>query len=483
MAPKARCVLSIARLAIVCCEVQAAAAMSVSLEAPALPPGGTGASPYNGGMETIAIIGGGASGLMAAVEAALTLRCAGAQAHVALFEADDERVGRSILATGNGRCNISNAHIDAQLYRNANFVASAFAALQRAHSTERGSTSGVGAGGGIGAAAANPVLERFADMGLCVREESEGRLYPQANKATSVLDVLRKTAQALGVDVQVAKRAVRVDAPSASGHPFNIRFADKTIAHASAVIVAVGGRAAASIQLPRPLACSSMRPVLGPVRVDARSAKLTRQLNNIRVRCIVRLERAGNPVAAERGELLFRDYGVSGVAVFNLSRHARPGDTLAIDFLPDVPEQQAERFLAARRKRTQQLLDGPVCAERFCDGLVLPAVASVILRTADVKPADQLSKSAIPRLAAALKGLPLTVEGIGDERQCQVRRGGYSVSECSPQTCEALSVPGLFITGEALDVDAPCGGYNLHWAWSTGMLAGRAAAQRIAGAS
>ncbi len=453
--------------------------MRVSLEALALPSGGASASPYNGGMETIAIIGGGASGLMAAVEAALTLRRVGAQAHVALFEADDERVGRSILATGNGRCNISNAHIDAQLYRNADFVASAFAALQRAHSAERGATSGVG----VGQAAASPVLERFADMGLCVREESEGRLYPQANKATSVLDVLRKTASELGVDTQVAKRAVRVDAPSAPGHPFNIRFADKTIAHASAVIVAVGGRAAANIQLPRPLVCSTMRPVLGPVRVDAKSAKLTRQLNNIRVRCIVRLERAGNPVAAERGELLFRDYGVSGVAVFNLSRHARPGDALAIDFLPDVPAQQVEHFLAARRKRMQQVLDGPVRAERFCDGLVLPAVANAILRTADIEPADQFSKRAIPRLALALKGLPLIVEGIGDERQCQVRRGGFPVSECNPQTCEARKVSGLFITGEALDVDAPCGGYNLHWAWSTGMLAGGAAAQRVAGAS
>ena len=449
--------------------------MRVSLEAPVLPPGNAGTSPYNGGMETIAIIGGGASGLMAAVEAALTLRCAGVRAHVALFEADSERVGRSILATGNGRCNISNAHIDAQLYRNANFVASAFDALQHVYSAESALAAG--------ATAANPVLERFAAMGLCVREESEGRLYPQANKATSVLDVLRKTACELGVDTQVGKRAVHVDAPSAPGHPFNIRFADKTIAHAAAVIVAVGGRAAADIQLPAPLACSSMRPVLGPLRVDARSAKLTRQLNNIRVRCTVRLERAGAPVAAERGELLFRDYGVSGVAVFNLSRHARPGDTLAIDFLPDVPVQQAERFLVARRKRMQLLLGGPVCSERFCDGLVLPAVASVMLRTANIKPADQLSKNAISRLASALKGLPLFVEGIGDERQCQVRRGGFPVGECNSQTCEAKGVPGLFITGEALDVDAPCGGYNLHWAWSTGMLAGHTAALRVTGAS
>lgn len=426
-------------------------------------------------METIAIIGGGASGLMAAVEAALALRHAGAQAHVTLFEADNERVGRSILATGNGRCNISNAHINAQLYRNSAYVASALAALQRIYADERGKTT-------VETAAANPVLERFASMGLCVREESEGRLYPQANKATSVLDVLRETANALGVDTQSAKRALRVDAPSAPGHPFNIRFADKTVAHASAVIVAVGGRAAANIQLPKPLTCANTRPVLGPLRVDAKSAKLTRQLNNIRVRCAVRLERAGETVVTERGELLFRDYGVSGVAVFNLSRHARSGDTLAIDFLPDVPVQEMERFLATRRKRMQSLLGGPVSAERFLSGLLLPAVANVVLRTANIKPAGQLAKDSISSLARALKGLSLTVEGIGDERQCQVRRGGFPVDACSPATCEVHAIPGLFITGEALDVDAPCGGYNLHWAWSTGMLAGRAAALRTTGA-
>lgn len=410
---------------------------------------------------------------MAAVEAALTLRRAGAQAHVALFEADDERVGRSILATGNGRCNISNAHIDPSVYRNADFVAAALVALQRAYASECGKTIAQ-------TAAANPVLERFAELGLCVREESEGRLYPQANKATSVLDVLRETANALGVDTQVAKRAVRIDAPSSPGHPFNIRFADKTIAHASAVIVAVGGRAAANIQLPKPLACTNTRPVLGPLRVDAKSAKLTRQLNNIRVRCAVQLERAGKPIAVERGELLFRDYGVSGVAVFNLSRHARPGDTLAIDFLPDIPPQHMEHFLAHRRKRMQSLLGGPISVGRFLDGLLLPAVANVLLKTANLNPAAQLAKADVPRLAKALKGLPLTVEGIGDERQCQVRRGGYPVCDCNPATCEAHAVPGLFITGEALDVDAPCGGYNLHWAWSTGMLAGNAAAQHIA---
>ena len=426
------------------------------------------------GMETIAIIGGGASGLMAAVEASLALRQAGAAAHVALFEADPERIGRSILATGNGRCNISNARISADAYRNQAFVGQSLMHLQNAYVAERGKTS-------IRTLEANPVLERFADMGLVTREEPEGRLYPMANKATSVLDVLRSTAAELGVDAQTDKRALRVDAPAPGGAGcFNIRFADKTIAHAAAVIVAVGGRAASGIQLPEPLTCSDMQPVLGPLRVDAQNAKLTRQLNNIRVRGAVHLERGGQRIASERGELLFRDYGVSGVSVFNLSRFAQPGDDLVVDFLPDIPPQDMERFMMTRRKRMQKLLGSELTLDRFLEGLLLPAVSAAALRQTGLRTGDRFAQEMVPRLCGMLKGMRLTVEGIGDERQCQVRRGGFSVERFSPATCEAFDVPGLFVTGEALDVDAPCGGFNLHWAWSSGMLAGRAAADRVA---
>ena len=87
----------------------------------------------------------------------------------------------------------------------------------------------------------------------------------------------------------------------------------------------------------------------------------------------------------------------------------------------------------------------------------------------------------MPALAAALKAFPLEVRGIGDERQCQVRRGGADVAAFDPRTLEARAVPGLHVVGEALDVDAPCGGYNLHWAWASGILAGRAAAARLMG--
>ena len=516
--------------------------------------------PYNEAMETIAIIGGGAAGLAAAVAAARATgaaqgvapaRAAGAmqdvvparatrgektsedrmpgvsaaparEAHggieVVVFEAD-ERVGRSILATGNGRCNFSNAHVEAGCYRNAAFVAAAFGALEaccvrQGHAAASDDTGvsatleGVGmagfsggadegacgglagcASGGVGAAvsvgadeiassgAGDPVHAFFAELGLMWREEGEGRLYPLANKASSVLDVLRAALARWGVRTACERRATRIDAPERPDGRYHVRFADGSVAHARSVIVATGGRTARDL-LPGGLPFVGQRSVLGPLRTDP---TLTKPLNNIRVRCASTLVGPdGAPKAAETGEVLFRDYGVSGIAVFNLSRFAEPGDRLLVDLLPQMPEEDCAGFLHARRRRLSA--DGrPLSREAFLRGMLLPAVARAVLEEAGLAPGAPLAKCDVPALAAALKTFPLEVRGIGDERQCQVRRGGADVAAFDPRTLEARAVPGLHVVGEALDVDAPCGGYNLHWAWASGILAGRAAATRLMG--
>lgn len=454
-------------------------------------------------MKTLAIIGGGAGGLACAVQAARTLRACDAAAkgnaardgvRVVVYEADDERVGRSILATGNGRCNFSNAHIDAGLYRSSAFVAAALGALRRGEdgraaaaglSSEGGFAGGAGASGAAaacpagpaGSATGDPVHGFFADLGLLWREEAEGRLYPLPNKASAVLDVLRAAARSLGVEMVCGHRAVRIDAPERPGGRFRVRFADKSVEHAEAIVVAVGGRAMGKLKMPGGLPMRNPHPTLGPLRTDNR---LTRQLNNIRVRGSASIVRDGRVLATERGEVLFRDYGVSGVAVFNLSRTARPGDTLSLDFLPDVAAVDAQEFLRARSRRMAGVLGGELSCEAFASGMLLPQVARVLLGEAALDGAAAFDDAATSALARVLKGFALEVQGIGDERQCQVMRGGLEVESFDPRTCEALGVPGLFAVGEALDVDAPCGGYNLHWAWASGMLAGRAAASALA---
>ena len=231
-------------------------------------------------MGRLAIIGGGAAGLAAAVTAARELRLLGVPGDVAVYEAD-ERVGRSILATGNGRCNFSNARIDAGAYRNAAFVEAALGALA-ACSEEM---AGLAPEGTCGAAGPDPVHAFFAGLGLVWREEGEGRLYPLANKATSVLDVLRAAAADFGVAEACGRRAVRLDVPDRPGGRFHLRFADGTVGHADAVVLATGGRTAREL-LPEGIGFAAARPVLGPLRT---ATDVVRHLNNLRVRCAVTL--------------------------------------------------------------------------------------------------------------------------------------------------------------------------------------------------
>lgn len=452
-------------------------------------------APLTGDAHTrIAIIGGGAAGLAAAVVAERELGECGPHeaAGVVVFEAD-ERVGRSILATGNGRCNFSNSSVDASLYRNPEFVADALRALAddgAARLKARGLACDPGE---------DPVLRFFEDLGLAWREEGEGRLYPATSKASTVVDVLRAAAADAGALEACGRRVVAVEPPDEEGGLFHLRFADGSIEHAAAVIVTVGGKHAlggsdrggcgssvAASLLPERYAAEPTRPVLGPLRVREEAP---RRLDNIRVRARVRLADDapfGMTKAEERGEVLFRSYGVSGICIFNLSRFAEPGDALLIDFLPQVERTRLRRYLVerARRLAAPKGIGGgtraPITYEALLRGLLLPQIGHAVLEEAGLDPHALLDADDLPALERALSEFPLTVEGIGDERQCQVLRGGLAVEAFEPRTMESRLDACLFAAGEALDVDAPCGGYNLHWAWASGLIAGAAAARRIA---
>ena len=447
-----------------------------------------------GEAKTIAIIGGGASGLAAAVAAGEALRDSEGDAgavRVVVYEASD-RVGRSILATGNGRCNFSNARPGEGDYRNAAFVRRVLfefecQAHRRVPSQAKTST-----------AYSNGVLGFFSDHGLMWREEGEGRLYPLANKAASVLDCLRAACAAAGVEERVECEVAAVEPPRAEGAPFTLRLADGRFERAGVVIVAVGGTVAREL-LPKGLSFREPEPTLGPLATDPH---MPRRLDNIRVRGALELWRpdsrgmdgralndGGFPmgthegerlVSREVGEVMFRKYGVSGIAAFNLSRLAEPGDVLAVDFVPWVRLCDMEAFLNRRRKLLRASLGRDVTWSDMLRGMVLSPVADVLLEAAALDGARPVAKGETAVIAPVLKGLRLPVTGLGDARQCQVHRGGVSVRAVDDRTCEVRRVPGLYVVGEALDVDAACGGFNLHWAWASGLLAGWSAAERIA---
>lgn len=424
----------------------------------------------------IAVIGGGAAGLAAAIAVGEECRRVGVAAEVVLFEAD-ERVGRSILATGNGRCNFSNAHIAPAVYWNAEFVAEAFDALAGAGGvTPRADDAGgesVAEYALANASRATPVHDFFAAHGLVWCEEGEGRQYPVTRKASTVLDVLRASAAACGVREACGVAVNRVEMPREQGKPFTLRMADGAFERADAVVLACGG-ARGEGMLPESFPFQKPQPILGPLAV--RERKLTKALDGIRLRTQAALLRDGQRVAEEAGEVLFRAYGVSGIVVFNMSRAARAGDVLELNLLAEAcVADEAGAFLQARRDMLKTRGLANTC-EALLSGLLLPAVARAAMKRAGIEPSESPSDKTLESLARLLTQFRLTVEGIGDERQCQVRRGGYAVSAFDARTMEARAVPGLFAAGETLDVDAPCGGYNLHWAWASGLLAGKNAA-------
>ena len=137
-----------------------------------------------------------------------------------------------------------------------------------------------------------------------------------------------------------------------------------------------------------------------------------------------------------------------------------------------------EQLLLERRSRLFARA-GSCTGDDVLRGMVLPAVGRGVLKAAGLRAEGPFGKRDAAPLAAALKGLALEVRGVGEPQQCQVRRGGFAVEAFDPRSCASRTMPGLHVVGEALDVDAPCGGYNLHWAWASGMLAGRAAAERL----
>ncbi len=414
--------------------------------------------------KSIAIVGGGASGLAAAIGAVWAWRAQGndpAALTVRVFEAD-ERVGRSILATGNGRCNFSNARPTADRYHNGSFMMEALRQLD-----ERSADIPPLAQHDF-AADRTPVMRFFSSLGLAWREDEEGRLWPLTNKASSVLDVLRNCCAANGVEERCGCRVVKLVPPNGDTGRFTLYLEDGRLERADAVILAVGHHGVAQL-LPEGVVVLPYQPVLGPLAVKER---WVRKLENIRVRCGLALQRNGAETAREVGELQFRKYGISGICVFNLSRHANPGDIIAIDFLPETAEAECVGFLRERLRQLEGSLGEVPNWGRFLDGLLLPRVAEVLLDAAGINPDQVVFPEDLPRFAPLLKALPLTVTGIADKAQCQVCRGGIAVTEVDPSTMQLRRQPGLFATGEALDIDADCGGYNLTAAWTTALLAG-----------
>lgn len=423
----------------------------------------------------VAIIGGGASGLAAAITAAR------AGARCCIVEADVE-AGLGILATGNGRCNISNARLAPRHFLHEDAARAMF-----------------------GAHAERDIADFFERLGLILAEEGEGRLYPVTRRAESVRDVLLNACSRLGVDIltcATVSHAAPCTSPSgywdltlsvpAAALSFKqgrdakarVRNARKALAvaertertlHARRVIIAVGGRSASTCEVFR-LAHLNEIPVLCPIacEIDSNAPGATRHalalehLDGLRVEGALSLMREGAVIASEAGEVLFRPYGISGIAALNLSRRIEPGDIIELDLFPSLGQADMTELLRSRASSI-----GSYCGDAsWFDGLVARPLASLLCAV--------LNDSADPMAHAAtlLHHLRFRVHGTTEHAQAHIHRGGIPLSSVNLETCgivsfhDGTSPSGLFACGEALDMDADCGGYNLAWAWASGMRAG-----------
>lgn len=389
------------------------------------------------------IIGGGASGLLAAC----TLSRRGKR--VAILE-KQSRVGRKLLSTGNGRCNLTN--------RNAapgDYHGSRQAARQA-----------------LKAFPPRAVTEVFAELGVPCVADAEGRVYPMSRQAASVLDALRLCCDESGVTTLTD---FKVTGLTAIPEGFLALSDDGRQARGRCALVCTGGLAAPKLGgsgegyrllegfghriTPRFPAIAALTTPPEPVR----------GLKGIRAEGSITLLDDGKPVRTEAGELLFAESGVSGIAAMQLARQVnealRAGRTCAVR-LNLVPEPVS---LETRAK----LLPGRP-AEDFLNGIVPRRLGQTLVRAAGIDmnaPAGALPVAALRRLEGLLTGWTLPVTGTLGFDQAQVTAGGASLQDFDIRALRSLRAPGLFAAGEVLDVDGDCGGFNLQWAWSSALLA------------
>ncbi len=397
----------------------------------------------------VLVAGGGAAGLTAAV-------CAARQgARVTLLEKMD-RVGKKILATGNGRCNLWNT--GPLCYPGGE----AFAKAVLSH------------------ADINRVAGFFDSLGLSLREEEEHRVYPASGLASSVLDVLRLGCDRHNVQTVCGAAVTRLEKCSGGWAAFagDVRY------EADAVIVAGGGKASPKLgsdgstyalltaqghRLVKP------RPALTQLRTETEPI---RGLNGIRAAAEVSLIRDGRMLAKEQGEILFTEYGISGVAAMQLARDAEKS-VLHINLLPAIHIGREE---LADRLQSRAMLFESAPLEQFFLGWLHARLGMALFKRAGIGPLSRLCGSLAGAELSVLAGLiadfPLAVTGINGFENAQVTAGGIDTKEFDPATMASRLAPGLYAAGEVLDVDGGCGGFNLLFAWASGILAGTNAAER-----
>ena len=394
----------------------------------------------------VCVIGGGAAGMLAALTAA-------ENGHRVLLLERQSRVGRKLLATGNGRCNLSNYHVSpAHYHGGAGFCDFALSQFD-----------------------VGETLQYFASLGLLTVSEASGRIYPMSNMAGSVLDVLRYALERPEIDLQTGQT---VTAVRKMPEGFSVKTETDTFS-ARRLILAAGGAAGSKVgggmdgyRLAKSLGHhrTALYPSLVQLKTDP---TYPRALKGVKAQCGISICRGSQVLARNSGEVLFTEYGVSGPAIFDLSRSVSAGGsdlTCLLNFFPDWEEAEVLHWLSQR-----QAAMAAHEASTLLTGSCHTRLGQMICKSAGFtnQRAAGLTRDDLRRIARQATHFALPITGTCSFDQAQVTAGGLDTSEFDPRTLQSRLVPGLYACGELLDIDGDCGGYNLQWAWSSGRLAGK----------
>ena len=400
------------------------------------------------------VIGGGASGMVASIEAART------GAHVTLLEKEN-RVGRKLLATGNGRCNFANTQATPRDYHgdNAELIQSV---LKAVHVDE--------------------VLSFFELLGITPKVEQDGKVYPYSDQGSNVLDVLRYEMEQLGIRVLTDHR---VNAVQKTEKRFVVKTDNGGLFNADSVILATGGKAGSQFGaddsgylLAQELGHTLITPFPALVQMKLNAGWL-KTLKGVKWQGAASVISGGVCIRREPGELLFTDYGISGPPILQLTRSVNETGHRQLElWIHLLPDWTADEILDNLMMRFHVNPEKP--AETCLLGLFHKRMIPVILREAGFQelqlPARLVTAPVIKSLASVCENWRIPINGTLSWKQAQVTAGGINAYEINPDSMESALVKGLYLTGEIMDVDGDCGGFNLYWAWATGMIAGRHAA-------
>ena len=395
----------------------------------------------------VIIIGGGASGLISAVTAASRGKT------VLLLEKTD-RPGRKILASGNGRCNLMNSGTY-RYYGDAEF---AIQVMKQCPQSQ--------------------LIHFFRHWGLMLTEESQGRIYPVTFQSASVVNMFRKALETVGVS---SLMNCHVTSVHRFGKMFSVQTDHNLIYKSPKVIIACGGAAQSKLggtydgyHLLKSFGHKMIPviPSLVPLKTDARSIS---GLAGIRIRCGVRLIRNNFTIHREEGELLFTDYGISGICIMQCARFADfPNTRIELNLLRYSFNDIEDTIKELIRRRSLFSNSSPVW---LLNGILPEKLAYAVLKQSGLplrgETCSNIDDSALEKIAYTAFCYRIEIYGTKEMEFAQVSAGGIDCSDFDPVTMESHLISGLYAAGEVLNVDGDCGGFNLMFAFASGMNAGK----------